>query len=169
MGPAGAGKSVIGSAFAQALRFAFVEGDAFHSPSNLARMAAGIPLTDDDRRDWLLQLADQLRNARDGGESLVMSCSALRRRYRDTLRDGDPDVQFVYLKGDAALLRERMHTRPGHFMPVSLLDSQLATLEEPDDDECAWIVDIRPATEIIVAGLVARIAQSDRDDTDTRI
>jgi gluconokinase len=158
MGPAGAGKSAIGTALARALQLTFVEGDAFHSPSNVARMAAGIPLTDDDRRDWLLQLAEQLRDARQRGEGLVMSCSALRRRYRDVLRAGDPEVQFVYLHGDAPLLHERLQSRTGHYMPSSLLESQLATLEVPDDDEHAWTVDIRQSRDVIVASLLARVA-----------
>jgi gluconokinase len=151
MGPAGAGKSAIGAALAAA---------------NVAKMAAGTPLTDDDRRDWLLQLAEMLRDARERGDGFIMSCSALRRRYRDTLRDGDRDVQFVYLNGDAALLRARMLTRPGHFMPVSLIESQLATLEVPDPDEGAWIVDIRPSPDVIVADLVARVARAERNATD---
>jgi gluconokinase len=163
MGPAGAGKSAVGAAFAEALQLPFVEGDAFHSAANVAKMASGTPLTDADRREWLLLLADQLRGARRRDAGMVLTCSALRRSYRDTLRDGDPEAQFVFLSGDAALLRERMSTRAGHFMPVSMIESQLATLEVPDADEGAWVVDIRQALDVAVTALAARVKQVRRN------
>jgi gluconokinase len=156
MGVSGAGKTRIGPMFAGALGIEFLEGDTLHSPKNVQRMAAGIPLTDEDRRDWLLAIAARLREARRAGIGLVVSCSALKRTYRDLLRSGDSDVQFVYLRGSRALIAQRLAERHGHFMPPSLLDSQFAILEEPTPDEHAWVGDIREAPQTIVADLVKR-------------
>ena len=156
MGVAGSGKSTIGEALASALGVGFVEGDAYHPPENVERMSKGIPLTDADRAGWLSALADRLREARDAGEGLVMACSALKRSYRDILRAGAPELQLIYLRGPRALIAERLGGRSGHFMPASLLDSQLATLEEPFPDEQAWVCDAREAPEEIVAALVTR-------------
>jgi len=157
MGVCGAGKSLIGAKLARALDVEFMEGDALHPPENVRRMAAGIPLTDDDRHGWLLAIAARLRDAKRAGAGLVISCSALKRRYRDLLRSaGDPAVRFVYLAGSRALLAERMANRRGHFMPPSLLDSQLATLEEPSPDEQAWVCDISETPDAIVTDLVGR-------------
>jgi gluconokinase len=123
------------------------------------RMAAGIPLTDDDRHGWLIAIAARLREARRAGVGLAISCSALKRSYRDLLRAaGDADVRFVYLAGSRALLAERMAQRRGHFMPPLLLESQLATLEEPAPDERAWVCDISQAPHAIVDDLVRRSA-----------
>jgi gluconokinase len=155
MGVSGSGKSLIGSLFARALDIEFVDGDTLHSPENVARMSAGIPLTDKDRQAWLAAIATRLDAARvDPG--LVVSCSALKRGYRDVLRAGRADVQFVYLEGTRALLEQRLADRRGHFMPASLLDSQLAILEPPAPDEHAWACDIREPPEVIVDGLVRR-------------
>lgn len=157
MGVCGSGKSLIGAEFARALDIEFVEGDDLHPPGNVKRMAAGMPLTDEDRRGWLIAIAARLREAKHAGIGLVVSCSALKRSYRDLLRSaGDADVRFVYLAGDRALLAERMAKRRGHFMPPSLLASQLASLEEPSADERAWVCDIREPRQAIVADLVAR-------------
>jgi gluconokinase len=155
MGVSGSGKSLIGALLARALDLAFVEGDTFHSPKNVARMSAGIPLTDADREGWLAAIATRLDAAR-GGPGLVVSCSALKHIYRDVLRAGRGDVQFIYLEGARALLEQRLAGRRGHFMPSSLLDSQLAILEAPAPDEHAWACDIREPPEVIVAGLVQR-------------
>lgn len=155
MGVAGAGKSLIGSALARALGVDFVEGDAYHPPENVARMAAGIPLTDDDRLGWLRALADRLGEAAAAEEGLVMACSALKRKYRDLLRAGDPTVRFILLRGPEALLAERLAARRGHYMPASLLGSQLATLENPGPDEGAWACDVAATPDAIVAALVA--------------
>ena len=161
MGVCGAGKSVIGARLARELDVEFVEGDALHPPANVSRMAAGIPLTDEDRHDWLLAIAARLRDARRAGVGLVVSCSALKQRYRDVLRSaGDADVRFVYLTGTRDLLEARLANRRGHFMPPSLLDSQLATLEEPSADERAWVCDISEAPEAIVADLLTRVAST---------
>jgi gluconokinase len=154
MGVAGAGKSLIGSALARALGVDFVEGDAYHPPENVARMAAGIPLTDDDRLGWLRALATRLGEAAAASEGLVMACSALKRSYRDLLRARDPDVRFILLHGPEALLAKRMAGRHGHYMPASLLDSQLATLEIPTPDERAWTCDVAASPDAIVAALV---------------
>jgi gluconokinase len=157
MGVSGSGKSVIGAAIARKLDIAFVEGDDLHPPDNVKRMAAGTPLTDNDRRGWLIAIAGRLREAQRAGVGLVVSCSALKRSYRDMLRSvGAADVRFVYLAGSRALLAERMAHRSGHFMPLSLLESQLAILEEPSPDEHAWVCDIRETPDTIVGDLVAR-------------
>ena len=155
MGVAGSGKSTIGAQVARVLGVEFLEGDDLHSPDNVQRMAAGIPLTDADRRGWLLAIAARLRDARRAQIGLVVSCSALKRSYRDLLRSkGDKDVRFVYLAGSPTLLAGRMANRRGHFMPPSLLDSQLAILEEPAPDEGAWVCDIRDTPDTIVGDLV---------------
>jgi gluconokinase len=159
MGVSGSGKSLIGTRLAQELHVEFVEGDDLHPPDNVRRMAAGIPLTDNDRKGWLMAIAARLREAKRAGIGLVASCSALKRSYRDLLRSSaDARVQFVYLAGTRALLAERMAKRRGHFMPPALLESQLETLEEPAPDERAWLCDIRETPDTIVAGLVKRSA-----------
>ena len=155
MGVCGSGKSLIGSSLARALDIEFVEGDGYHPPENVALMASGIPLTDDDRREWLLAIGARLGDARRTGAGLVVSCSALKSAYRDILRARAGDLQFVFLHGTAELLAARLATRVGHFMPPSLLMSQLATLEEPSPEEQAWTCDVRESPEAIVAALVA--------------
>ena len=137
MGVSGCGKSTVGQRLAQSPGRAFVEGDDFHPPRNVALMAAGTPLADADRAPWLQLLADQLRPRYNAGEGLVLSCSALKRRYRDQLRSGAPGLVFVHLRADAARLAERVSTRSHRYMPASLLPSQLATLEAPVADEQA--------------------------------
>jgi gluconokinase len=158
MGVAGSGKSTIGAALARALGVDFVEGDDYHPAENVERMARGIPLTDDDRAGWLRALAARLREAREAGSGLVMTCSALKRAYRDVLRAGAADVRFVFLRGPRELIADRLARRRGHFMPSSLLDSQFATLEEPTPDEGAWVCDIRESPDALVAALVARVS-----------
>ena len=154
MGVSGSGKSVIGSRLARALGLEFVEGDSYHSSENVARMSAGIPLTDADRQAWLAAIAARLDAARRAGVGLVVSCSALKRSYRDVLRAGRADIQFVCLQGDRALIDQRLADRRGHFMPSSLLDSQFAILEPPSADEDAWVCDISQPPDVIVAHLV---------------
>jgi gluconokinase len=158
MGVAGSGKSLIGAALAHALDVDFVEGDDYHSAKNVARMAAGIPLTDDDRLGWLRAIAKRIRGANDAGTGLVVACSALKRSYRDLLRNesGASSLQFVLLRGDRALITPRLAGRRGHFMPPTLLDSQFAALEEPSSDEHAWVCNIEDSPETILAALVAR-------------
>ena len=156
MGVSGSGKSLIGAALARALGVDFVEGDEYHPAENVERMARGVPLTDDDRAAWLRSLAVRIREAKDAGTGLVMSCSALKRSYRDVLRAEAGELRFVFLRGSRALLAERLASRRGHFMPPSLLDSQLATLEEPSPDEHACVCDIRESPQDLVAALVVR-------------
>jgi gluconokinase len=159
MGVSGSGKTLIGAMLARVLDVEFVEGDDLHPPDNVQRMAAGIPLTDENRRGWLTRIAERLRDAKRAGLGLVVSCSALKRIYRDLLRSaGASDVRFVYLAGSRQLLAERLANRRGHFMPASLLESQLAILEEPSPDEHAWVCDIRKTPDAIVADLVQRAA-----------
>jgi gluconokinase len=155
MGVSGSGKSVVGAALARALGVDFVEADEYHSAENVKRMASGIALTDADRAGWLRALAARLRESREAGTGLVMTCSALKRSYRDVLRAEAPGLRFIFLKGDRDLIAERIAGRRGHYMPASLLDSQLATLEEPTPDEHAWVCDIRDTPEHIVASLLA--------------
>ena len=159
MGVAGSGKSVIGAALARAIGVEFVDGDDYHSAENVARMAAGIPLTDADRAAWLRALADRLGEARRRGTGLVVACSALKRQYRDVLRSEAPALQLIFLHGPLPLLADRLANRRGHFMPPSLLDSQLAALEEPEPHEQAWAVDIRESPTDIVDALVVRASQ----------
>lgn len=118
MGVAGSGKSVIGAAFAHALDVEFVEGDDFHSARNIERMSAGIPLTDDDRADWLHALAFRLRVSHNADDGVVIACSALKRSYRDVLRGGASEVRFVFLDGSRELIAQRLADRGGHFLSL---------------------------------------------------
>jgi gluconokinase len=142
MGVSGCGKTTLGEALAQRWGCDFIEGDRYHSPENVARMAAGIALTDELRRDWLLTLADLLGQAHAQQRSLVLSCSALKRSYRDILRSHTPGLRFVHLHGAVSSLEWRMQQRKGHYMPASLLTSQLQTLEMPLPDEAVLALDI---------------------------
>ena len=159
MGVSGCGKSTVGRLLAQALVLPYVEGDELHPAHNVARMAAGIALTDADRQGWLQAVAQRLGDAPGG---VVVSCSALKRSYRDLLRAAAPDLRFVYLHGDAALLAARMHSRPGHYMPASLLQSQLDTLEPPAADEAPIRADIAEPPAAIVAAVVQRLRPGPR-------
>ena len=155
MGVAGSGKTTIGALLAHALDIPFVEGDDLHPRANIERMAHGIPLTDEDRRPWLLAIAQRLREAEQSGRGLVVTCSALKRSYRDLLRSqGAAATHFVYLRGSQPTVAERLARRRGHFMPASLLESQFAALEEPGADERASVYDIRESPEAIVANLM---------------
>ena len=150
MGVAGSGKSAVMGELAVRLGWATAEGDEFHSPENVAKMAAGVPLGDDDRRPWLLSLAAWIGEREAAGESALVACSALRRSYRDLLRDGHASVQFAHLLASPDSLRGRMATREGHYMPLSLLDSQLATLEPLEAGEPGCEVDAdRPLGEVV--------------------
>lgn len=157
MGVSGCGKTSVARLVAQALGIEFIEGDELHPPRNVALMAAGTPLTDADRADWLATIAHRLGQAHAAGHGLVVSCSALKRRYRDVLRASCPGLRFVHLQGSAALLHQRMSARTGHYMPPSLLDSQLATLEPPTADEDAISVDISPSPDQVAATVLARL------------
>lgn len=165
MGVAGAGKTLIGSRLARALGDTFVEGDDYHPRANVAKMAAGIPLTDADRQGWLDALAARIDEARREGAGLVVAASVLKRRYRDVLRAADPDVRFILLAAPRTVIADRLEHRTGHYMPPSLLDSQLAILEPPGVDERAWTCDGGQAPDAIVRDLAARIARESGADT----
>jgi gluconokinase len=154
MGVSGCGKSTVGRQLADALQLRYLEGDAFHPPANVAKMAAGHALTDADRHGWLLSLRQALAQAAAPG--VVLACSALKRRYRDLLREGAPQLRVVHLHGSRDLLAARLTARPDHYMPASLLDSQLATLEAPGGDEAAWAFDIAQTPQQIVTAIVTK-------------
>lgn len=152
MGVSGCGKSSVGEALATRLRLPFVEGDVLHPESNVAKMAAGTPLTDEDRWPWLTVIGERMADALARGEGIVVSCSALKKIYRDHLRAAtDARLSFVYLEGSRELLGRRMGARTGHFMPLTLLDSQLATLEVPTGEPGVVTVSIDQPVEGIVA------------------
>ena len=158
MGVAGAGKSTVGTMLANALGVSFLEGDDLHPADNVRRMAQGKPLSDDDRRGWLTAIAERITQALRTGTSLVIACSALKRAYRNVLRDADPDLQLVFLTGDPPLLARRLSQRGGgHFFPASLLETQLATLEIPAPEERAWTFDVTDTPEVIVGWIMERI------------
>jgi len=160
MGVSGSGKSTIGEGLATRLGQPFIDGDSLHPAANREKMAHGIPLDDTDRQPWLEAIVATMDRHRERGESLVLACSALKRRYRDFLRGGHNDVRFAYLHVSRALLAERLGHRSGHFFDPGLLDSQLATLEEPSAEE-AFRVEVgnTPAEtiEAIVRALVCDI------------
>ena len=142
MGVSGCGKSSVGQAIAQRTGWTFIEGDDLHPAANRAKMASGTPLNDDDRWPWLDAIAEAARAIEAQGNSAVIACSALKRIYRDRLSQAGDTVKFIHLNGDRDTILERMRTRPDHFMPPALLDSQLATLEPPTDNENAIRIDI---------------------------
>jgi len=149
MGVSGCGKSTVGRELAEALGMPYLEGDEFHPPQNVARMAAGVALTDDDRQGWLRTLAERIGAALREGRGVVLSCSALKRSYRDLLRAQAPELRFVHLTGSPELLAQRVAMRQHPYMPASLLKSQLATLEPPGADERALTLDIaQPPDEL---------------------
>ena len=158
MGPCGCGKTTVGSALATRLDGVFLEGDAFHPQENRAKMTAGDPLTDGDRWPWLDRLCTELRQHRQANQSIVLACSALKRSYRDRLRRADGQILFVLLNGSKELLLSRLTARQDHFMPPSLLDSQLAALEAPAADEFALAVDVALAPEQMVEQIIAHAA-----------
>jgi gluconokinase len=138
MGVSGSGKSTVGRALAAELDWPFLDADTLHPQANVAKMASGIPLTDADRWPWFDRIVAEMRRYAAAGKNVVVACSALKQAYRDRLANGGP-VRFVYLKGEAETIAPRLAGRTGHFMPPTLLASQFATLEEPDD---AIVVDI---------------------------
>ncbi|MYM66726.1 gluconokinase [Pseudoduganella sp. FT55W] len=151
MGVSGCGKSTVGQALAAANGVPFIEGDQYHPPANVAKMSAGVALTDEDRADWLLALQAQIRAARSRGEGIVISCSSLKRRYRNLLRQGDPLLRFAHLSGPQQVIAARMQSRVGHYMPTSLLDSQFRDLEPLQDDEAGITLDIATPPDDLVA------------------
>lgn len=158
MGVAGCGKSTVAQVLRDELAMELAEGDDFHPEANIEKMAGGEALTDDDRWPWLEALADWTAGRRAGGVSTVVTCSALKRAYRDVLRRADPDTFFLHLHGDEGLLRRRLETRD-HFMPASLLRSQFEALEQLEPDERGVAIDVavalpelgRQAVEVVAA------------------
>jgi len=157
MGVSGSGKTTVGALLASRLGWMFVDGDAFHSASNVQKMQSGIALTDEDRWPWLHAIASWIDATRTAHRHGVVACSALKRRYREVLSGGRSDVRLVYLQASVDIVRERLSKREGHFMPVSLLESQYETLEEPGPEEAPIIVSVSDAPETIVADVVTRL------------
>jgi gluconokinase len=157
MGVCGAGKTEIGRRLAAALAWAFLDADDFHPPANVEKMRAGTPLTDADRWPWLDALAAVLRDAAAGHGNAVLACSALTRRYRDRLGLPHPLIRLVHLDDPGNVIRQRMERRAGHFMPTTLLDSQLALLERPAADERPIVVDVAAEPENIVESILATL------------
>lgn len=155
MGVSGSGKSTVGVLIASGLNARFVDGDALHPAANVAKMSAGIPLDDEDRWPWLAEVARTLCEPADSG--IVVACSALKRRYRDAIRQGAPGALFIELDGSRDVLEERLAERHGHFMPSSLLDSQLATLEPLQSDERGARVGIAGPADDVAAAAVTDI------------
>jgi gluconokinase len=154
MGVAGTGKSTVGRALAERLGWQFRDGDDFHPPANVLKMKSGTPLNDDDRRPWLIAIQEHMQATNARSVDLVIACSALKELYRHWLLKNEPWVRFVHLTGSRELIAQRLAERRGHYMPPSLLDSQLATLETPDD---VLAVDITPPPNEIVSEIVARL------------
>lgn len=151
MGVTGSGKTTVGTLVAGRLGWDFEEGDSLHPPENVAKMSSGHPLTDDDRWPWLARIGEWFDAERARGRSAVISCSALKRSYRDFLRTGRPDLRFLYLAGSREQIAGRLAQRHGHFMPPSLLDSQFADLQPLQPDEPGFTVDISGPPEEIAA------------------
>jgi gluconokinase len=162
MGVCGCGKTTVGRALANRLGWQFFDADDFHPPANVAKMAKGIALTDQDRVPWLDRVAAEMRAVARSGQHAVLACSALKESYRqriaqgidDAERGGSSEVRIVYLKGDSKTIEARLALRSGHYMPPSLLESQFAALEEP---EHATVIDIRQTTEAQVAQIAAAL------------
>jgi carbohydrate kinase (thermoresistant glucokinase family) len=157
MGVSGSGKSTVAALLAAALGCQFQEGDDLHPPENVEKMRSGTPLTDADRIPWLRTIAAEIDGWRARGECGVLTCSALKRSYRDIIIGDRRDVVLVYLKGSPELIHQRMAARHGHFMPVALLDSQFATLEEPTPDEHPIIEDVEGKPADIAHQIVGRL------------
>ncbi len=154
MGVSGCGKTFVGERLSQILGWPFFDGDDFHPKENVNRMAAGIPLNDDDRSPWLANLHDLIAEHLAKGKSLLLACSALKQTYRNQLAEGNPGTVFVHLKGDFDLIFNRMQARTGHYMKAEMLRSQFETLEEPDD---SLTVDIGQNIDVIVKEIIAQL------------
>jgi gluconokinase len=157
MGVSGSGKSTVASGLATAMGWVLAEGDDFHSAANKQKMASGVPLTDEDRWPWLRAIGEWMDAQLAAGQSAVVTCSALRRAYRDLLRDGRPQVRFCELDAPQGLIAERLEARRGHYMPPSLLPSQLATLEPLELDEPGVRLSVAPTPDQIVRDAIAAL------------
>jgi gluconokinase len=163
MGVSGSGKTTVGRILAARLGWQFLEGDALHPPENIAKMKAGHPLDDQDRAPWLAAIAARIDDWRHRSDHGVVTCSALKRRYRDIIIGNRADVRLIYLAGSRELIGERLGTRQGHFMPASLLDSQFAALEPPGPEENPITVPVDASAEIIVAQIAAALLSPRHD------
>ncbi|HHL2559706.1 TPA: gluconokinase [Yersinia enterocolitica] len=135
MGVSGSGKTTVGEAVARRIHAKFIDGDDLHPRANIQKMGSGHPLNDEDRMPWLERLSDAAYSLHHKNETGIIVCSALKRRYRDRLREGNPEMVFLYLKGSFDVIMERLKARSGHFMPTDLLKSQFEALEEPGSEE----------------------------------
>jgi gluconokinase len=159
MGVSGSGKSTIGETLAGRLGWRFEDGDRFHPASNVAKMSAGQPLTDDDRRPWLRAIADEIDRVCEAGQRVVVACSALKRAYREILLHGRNDIGLVFLNGTEAVIASRLARRKGHFMPAGLLASQFQALEPPGPTERPITVSIDGTIETIVDAIIRQLKQ----------
>ena len=157
MGVSGSGKSTIGEKLAERLGWSYEDGDKFHPASNVAKMSAGQPLTDEDRWPWLRAIADEIERVCEAGEHVVIASSALKRAYRDILVHGRPDIRIIYLDGPQELIASRLAQRKNHFMPPGLLESQFRTLEPPDASENPVTVSIDGSVETIVNDILRQL------------
>ena len=157
MGVSGSGKTTVAALLAGRLGWEFEDGDDFHPPANVAKMAGGTPLTDTDRWPWLDSMAAWIDATRATGRRGVLACSALKRAYRQVLVGNRPDVRLVYLKGSKELIGARQSARQGHFMPPGLLDSQFAALEEPGPDEDPLVASVEPRPQQVVQDVAAQL------------
>jgi gluconokinase len=160
MGVAGSGKSTIGTRLSKILGWQFRDADSFHPPANIEKMSRGVPLDDSDRRPWLAAIAAWIDQQLAEGKSAIVSCSALKRAYRDQLIGARGGVQLVYLKGSRRLIGVRLQARKGHFMPASLLKSQFEVLEEPQPDENAIIIPVTLPPPRVAAAIIQRLGAS---------
>lgn len=160
MGVSGCGKTEMGRRVAASLGLAFLDADDLHPAANVQKLRSGIPLSDADRHPWLDGVALALARAASSGAGLVVACSALKRAYRDRLREAAPDLRLVHLAGPVEIIRSRLRERTGHFMPAALLDSQLADLETPTPDERPVVVSVALPPDEIAAAIVGRILGS---------
>ena len=158
MGVSGSGKSTIGALLAEALGWPCADADGFHPAANVAKMAAGTPLTDEDRWPWLDAIAAHIGASRTAGQPVVVACSALRRAYRERLRAGHGDLIFLHLAGAPAVIAERQAARQGHFMPPSLMASQFATLEDPAEEVDAVTVSVSASPHEVVVAAIDQLA-----------
>jgi gluconokinase len=151
MGVSGSGKSTVAAGLAESLGWVLAEGDDFHSPANIAKMHSGMPLNDGDRTPWLTSIRAWIDAQVEAGKPGIVTCSALKRIYRDLLAEGRPEVLFIYLTGTVALMSGHLEGREGHFMPTALLPTQFETLEEPTSDEPVLVVDAARSIGAIVS------------------
>lgn len=163
MGVCGSGKTTVAKMFAEQLGWEFAEADDFHPKTNVDKMSAGIPLTDEDRWPWLGDIRDWISERADQGHNVVLTCSSLKVSYRDILRDSRAEVFFVELFGTHEVLESRLRARKDHYMPVTLLDSQLATLESLIPREHGFTVDISQTPEAVVEEAIRRLGLASRD------